>query len=115
MGFFQPKMLWDFLTKALDKVVSPIPFLQLVNLVFSLLVAMLEWPLQQVAGSVVHRSIVVRLAILPVAALTALLMYQAADAALYYMVGFAMYIRAYRENEVCFFSTQTYTPTLKVQ
>ena len=61
---------------------------------------MLEWPLGHVSGSAIHRSIVVRFVALLLAALVAVLMYQATNAAIYYILGLGVYFWAYRENEV---------------
>jgi hypothetical protein len=60
----------------------------------------LEWPLSFIAGSAIHRSLEVRLAILPLTALSAILMYQATNAALYYLIGMVVYFTAYSEGEV---------------
>jgi hypothetical protein len=99
-GFFWPKIFWDFLTKTLDGAVKPIPVLQIINLVFGLGMFALEWPLSFIAGSAIHRSLEVRLAILPLTALSAILMYQATNAALYYLIGMVVYFTAYSEGEV---------------
>lgn len=101
-GFFWPKIFWDFLTKTLDGAVRPIPVLQVINLVFGLSMLALEWPLGFVAGSAIHRSLEVRLAILPLVALAAVLMYQATNPAIYYMIGMVVYFIAYSEGEVSF-------------
>ncbi|KAG9253614.1 PRO41 protein [Emericellopsis atlantica] len=99
-GFFWPKIFWDFLTKTLDGAVKPIPVLQILNLVFGLAMLALEWPLSFIAGSAIHRSLEVRLAILPLVALVAVLMYQTTNPAIYYMVGVVVYFVAYSEGEI---------------
>jgi len=99
-GFFWPKIFWDFLTKTLDGAVKPIPVLQILNLVFGLAMLALEWPLSFIAGSAIHRSLEVRLAILPLVALVAVLMYQTTNPAIYYMVGMVVYFVAYSEGEI---------------
>jgi hypothetical protein len=60
----------------------------------------LEWPLPLVAGSPAHRSVRVRLAILPSFALLAVILYQGTNACLYYLVGAVLYLLAHREDEV---------------
>ncbi|KAL2207272.1 hypothetical protein CC79DRAFT_1271963 [Sarocladium strictum] len=99
-GFFWPKIFWDFLTKTLDGAVKPIPVLQTINLVFGLFMLALEWPLSFMAGSTLHRSLEFRLAILPLTALSAALLYQATNPAIYYLVGMVVYFWAYSEGEV---------------
>lgn len=60
----------------------------------------LEWPLSFVAGSSLHRSLEFRLAILPLTALSAALIYQGTNAALYYLIGMIVYFWGYSEGEV---------------
>ncbi|KAK2072885.1 hypothetical protein P8C59_007213 [Phyllachora maydis] len=101
-GFFWPKIFWDFLTKTMDGAVKPMPILQTINLVFGLWLLAWEWPLGFIAGTVIHRSIEARLAFLPMSALAAILLYQATNAAIYQMIGLAVYFWAYSEGEsVC--------------
>ncbi|POR33074.1 PRO41 protein [Tolypocladium paradoxum] len=99
-GFFWPKVFWDFLTKNLDGAVKPVPILQTLNLVFGLGMLALEWPLAFVAGTAVHRSLEFRLAVLPLTALSSVLMYQATNPAIYYMIAMAVYFWAYGEGEM---------------
>ncbi|KAI1333384.1 PRO41 protein [Xylariaceae sp. FL0255] len=99
-GFFWPKVFWDFLTKTLDPAVKPIPILQTINLVFGIGMFALEWPLPLVAGTTLHRSIEGRLAVLPLISLAGILLYQGTNAALYYLVGSAIYFWAYSEGEL---------------
>lgn len=99
-GFFWPKIFWDFLTKTMDGAVKPMPILQTINLVFGLWLLAWEWPLGFIAGTVIHRSIEARLAFLPMSALAAILLYQATNAAIYQMIGLAVYFWAYSEGEV---------------
>jgi hypothetical protein len=100
-AFFWPKILWDFATKSLDKAVKPVPILQLLNLAMGLAILAWEWPLDFIAGSRLHRSIVVRLVTMPPAALAAALIYQGANASIYYIIAFLVYLYAYMEGEVC--------------
>lgn len=60
----------------------------------------MEWPLTFLAGSTFHRSLELRLAILPLTALASVLIYQGTNAAIYYMVGMVVYFWAYSEGEV---------------
>ncbi|EGS18791.1 uncharacterized protein CTHT_0054010 [Thermochaetoides thermophila DSM 1495] len=99
-AFFWPKILWDFLTKTLDPAVRPIPVLQIINLIMGLLLLAWEWPLSFIAGSSIHRSLEARLAFLPLAALASSLLYQGANAAIYYVIGMAVYFWAYSEGEM---------------
>lgn len=109
-GFFWPKIFWDFLTKTLDGAVRPIPVLQIMNLVFGLGMFALEWPVSFIAGSAIHRSLEARLAILPLVALAAILMYQSTNPAIYYMIGMVVYFVAYSEGEVSIPSTYSSSP-----
>jgi hypothetical protein len=99
-AFFWPKILWDFATKSLDKGVKPVPALQLLNLVMGLAILTWEWPLDFVAGSRLHRSVVARLVAMPLVALAAALLYQGGNASIYYIIAFSIYIYAYMEGEV---------------
>lgn len=101
-GFFWPKIFWDFATKTLDMAVKPFPILQIINLVMGIMMMAWEWPLSFIAGSSIHRSLEARLAILPMAALAAVLTYQGTNAALYYLVAMIVEFWAYSEGEVCF-------------
>lgn len=105
-GFFWPKIFWDFFTKALDPAVKPTPVLQSINLICGLILLIWEWPLSFIAGSFLHRSIEARLAFLPLAAFTAVLIYQGTNAALYELIGLGVYFWAYIEGEVCNSSNQ---------
>lgn len=99
-GFFWPKIFWDFITLALDPAVKPAPILQIINLLMGIGMFALEWPLPLLAGSGFHRSLEVRLALLPLTALAAVLIYQGTNAALYYLIGMMVYFWAYSEGEV---------------
>lgn len=101
-GFFWPKIFWDFLTKTLDPAVKPIPVLQIINVLFGLILLAWEWPLGALAGSSIHRSLEARLAFLPLTALAAALTYQGTNAAIYQVIGLAVYFWAYSEGEVRF-------------
>ena len=59
-----------------------------------------EWPLGFLAGSSIHRSIEARLALLPLVALSAALLYQGTNPAIYYVVALGVYFWAYSEGEV---------------
>lgn len=99
-GFFWPKVFWDFLTTKFDSIVEPLPILQIVNLILGLFMLAWEWPMSFLAGSSFHRSLESRLAIIPLAALAAILQYQATNAAIYYILGMVVYFVAYSEGEM---------------
>ncbi|KAK3984696.1 hypothetical protein QBC44DRAFT_10079 [Cladorrhinum sp. PSN332] len=99
-GYFWPKVLWDFMTKTLDPAVKPIPILQTINLIFGIILLAWEWPLSFIAGSSIHRSLEARLAFLPLTALSAALLYQGANAAIYQVIGLGVYFWAYSEGEI---------------
>lgn len=99
-GFFWPKIFWDFLTKTLDPAVKPVPVLQIINLLMGIFMLAWEWPLGFLAGSSFHRSIEARLALIPLMALPAALIYQGSDVAGYYIVAMMVYFWAYSEGEV---------------
>ncbi|KAG6027156.1 hypothetical protein E4U41_001042 [Claviceps citrina] len=99
-GYFWPKVFWDFLTKNLDGIVKPVPILQTINLLLGLGMLALEWPLNFVAGLSLHRSLEFRLTVLPLTALTSILMYQSTNAAVYYVIGMVVYFWAYSEGEL---------------
>jgi hypothetical protein len=100
-GFFWPKIFWDFLTTNLDSAVKPVPILQTINLVFGIACLAYEWPLKFISGTTFHRSIEVRLMLLPLLALAAVIIYQGTNAAIYYLIGVVVYFWAYSEGEVC--------------
>lgn len=79
---------------------KPVPILQVINVVVALICLAYEWPLRWVAGTHLHRSIVARLLWLPLATLSAVLLYQTTNAALYYIIGCGVYFWAYSEGEV---------------
>lgn len=60
----------------------------------------LEWPLTFIAGTTFHRSLEARLALLPLTALAAVLLYQGTNPAIYYLTGSVVYFWAYSEGEV---------------
>jgi hypothetical protein len=74
--------------------------LQIINLLFGIFMLAWEWPLGFLAGSSIHRSIEARLALLPLVALSAALLYQATNPAIYYVVALGVYFWAYSEGEV---------------
>ncbi|KAI0019556.1 hypothetical protein F4780DRAFT_780401 [Xylariomycetidae sp. FL0641] len=99
-AFIWPKIFWDFLTKSLDPAVRPVPVLQIINLVFGLGILAWEYPVGFIAGSSIHRSLEARLAFFPLAALSALLIYQGTNAGLYYLTAMVVYFWAYSEGEL---------------
>jgi hypothetical protein len=99
-GFIWPKIFWDFSTEVLDPLVKPIPFLQTINALLGLAVIGLEWPIRLLAGNLVHRNIISRILIYPLCSFAAILMYQSTNAAIYYLIGTAIYVWALKEGEV---------------
>ncbi|KAF7715841.1 Uncharacterized protein PECH_006013 [Penicillium ucsense] len=99
-GFIWPKVFWDFISKNLDAAVAPVPVLQTLNLLMGLVGIAWEWPLRPLAGSLLHRSIEIRLMVYPLSALFAVLLYQGTDPALYYLIGIGVYFWAYSEGEI---------------
>lgn len=99
--YFWPKIFWDFATKNLDGAVKPVPILQTINIVFALISLMYEWPLKYVAGTTIHKSMVLRMFWLPLMSLSAALLYQGMNPAMYYLIGLGAYFWAYSEGEVC--------------
>lgn len=99
-GFFWPKIFFDFLTKNLDGAVKPVPILQVINLVMGLISLSYELPLGLLAGSRIQQSLEVRLFWLPLAVLGSILLYQATNPAIYYLVGTAVYFWAYTSGEI---------------
>ncbi|KAL8675182.1 MAG: hypothetical protein Q9168_000435 [Polycauliona sp. 1 TL-2023] len=103
-GFFWPKIFWDFRTKLLDPAVRPIPILQILNLLLGILAFAWEWPLPifAFAETAMHRSIEARLAVYPLSALAALLLYQGTNPGIYYLIGMGVYFWGFSEGEtVC--------------
>jgi thymine-DNA glycosylase len=88
--------------------VTPIPILQILNLVFGLVTLAWEWPLKPIAGTPPHRSIFLRLLLYPLSAVTCSLMYQSFDTAVYYLIGIVAYFWAYSEGEVRKISTPSF-------
>lgn len=99
-GFFWPKFFFDFLTKNFDAAVKPVPILQVINVVIALISLAYEWPIRWVAGTRLHKSLLARMLWLPLASLSAVLLYQTTNAALYYLIGSGVYFWAYGEGEV---------------
>ncbi|KAK8859526.1 PRO41 protein [Apiospora arundinis] len=98
-AFIWPKVFWDFLTTRLDASVAPVPILQVVNLLCALALLALEWPAPALAGTAIHASLALRIVVLPLAALLAVLLYQATNAALFYLIGMGLYAWGYSSWE----------------
>ncbi|KAK4503818.1 hypothetical protein PRZ48_004733 [Zasmidium cellare] len=98
-GFFWPKFFFDFYTKNFDLAVKPVPILQIINLIIGIISLAYEWPLKYLAGTSIHRSMEVRMMWLPLASLSSVLLYQATNPALYYLIGVFVYFWAYSEGE----------------
>ncbi|KAA8910748.1 hypothetical protein FN846DRAFT_757550, partial [Sphaerosporella brunnea] len=102
-GIFWPKIFWDYFTQSLNGAVKPFPILQIFNILFGLIGLAWEYPLPIIIpNSSFHRSIGARLAIYPLSVFLAALLYQGTNAAIYYLVGIALYFWAYSQGEtVC--------------
>lgn len=59
-----------------------------------------EWPLEFLAGTAIHRSLELRILLLPLSSLAAVLLYQGTNPASYYLIGCGVYFWAYTEGEV---------------
>lgn len=105
-GFFWPKIFWDFLTKNFDGAVKPIPILQILNLIFGILTLLWEWPIKYSGfpDSGLRKSMEARIFLYPLVAVAAVMMYQATNPALYYMIGVGIYFWAYTDGEVSLYS-----------
>jgi hypothetical protein len=99
-AFFWPKVTWDFFTSAINMLVKPYPILQISNLGLGVIVLAWEWPLSILAGSMLHRSIPVRLVVYAISALFSLCLYESHNAFVYYMLGIYGYALALIEHEV---------------
>lgn len=60
----------------------------------------LEYPLNLISGTKMHRSIELRLVLLPLGVMMAALMYQSTNPAIYYLAAIVVYFWAYSEGEV---------------
>jgi hypothetical protein len=119
-GMFWPKIFFDIFTQyvipgnriprlclqansqrsSLDRAVDW-HILQVINIVFGFVGLAWEYPLPfLIPDTAFHRSIAARLAIYPISVFVAILLYQGTNAAIYYMVGIAIYFWAYSEGEV---------------
>jgi hypothetical protein len=88
------------LTKNFDPAVKPVPILQTINLIFAFINLAWEWPLEFLAGTAIHRSLELRILLLPLSSLAAVLLYQGTNPALYYLIGCGVYFWAYTDGEV---------------
>jgi len=69
-------------------------------MVLAILTFAYEWPLKYIAGSKIHTSLEARLLWLPLVCLSSVLLYQATNAALYYLIATGIYFWAFCEGEV---------------
>ncbi|MCJ1311070.1 hypothetical protein MMC25_004740 [Agyrium rufum] len=98
-GFFWPKIFWDIFTDKLNGAVTPVPILQIINLILGLTVFAFEWPLPILTALPFHRSIPFRIIMCPTVAVASCLIYQGPDATGYYLIGAIAYFWAYTEGE----------------
>jgi hypothetical protein len=102
MAFIWPKAFFDFVTSEMDILVSPVPFLQVINLFLAVLVLLWEWPVQIIASSSIQQSLLCRLVFLPLVSVISCLIYQGGDVAIYYIISVIVYWWAYANGErVC--------------
>lgn len=99
-GFFWPKIFWDNFTRSLDGAVTPVPILQIINLIFGIFTFAAEFPLGILTKNPLHRSIAVRLVWLPLTTTAVALLYQGPISAGWYLIGMGAYFWAYAEGEV---------------
>ncbi|KAL8814333.1 MAG: hypothetical protein Q9223_006435 [Gallowayella weberi] len=99
---FWPKIFFDFLTTNLNPAITPIPFLQILNLLLGLLALCWEYPVKYFAfpDTAMHRSIEARLAVYPLSSLASLLLYQGTNPGIYYLLGMGVYFWGFSEGEV---------------
>ena len=95
-GFIWPKVLWDFILPSVNVLVTPIPYLQMANLVGATLVFVLEWPCWPGLSPI---GLPWRCLATVAAALPALLLYQGTNAGLYLLISAVLYIRAHQQEE----------------
>jgi hypothetical protein len=94
-------LLTPLSSRSLDSAVKPVPALQILNVAMGILGCCWEYPLPfLVPNTAFHRSIAARLALYPLSVLSAALLYQGTNAAIYYLVGIAIYFWAYSDGEV---------------
>ena len=72
--------------------------MQIINLSAALLVLAMELPIGLTAGSSIYRSIKFRLVVLPLALLPGILLYQATNAVIYYLIAEIIYFGAYKKR-----------------
>ena len=104
-GFFWPKIFWDFTTRRLDKIVTPVPLLQTLNLITAMFVIMWQMPFPCLASVAFHRRMVALCVLLPCAFLFSALLYQGTEPAVFYLVSFVLYFLAYKDQELHFDSS----------
>ena len=94
-GLIWPKVLWDFILPSTNILVTPIPYLQIANLVGAILVFVLEWPCWPGLSAI---GLLWRCLATVAAALPALLLYQGTNAGLYHLISAVLYIRAHQQE-----------------
>jgi len=81
------------------KITVDFPLLQIINLINGLMTMALEWPLPFLAGSVLHRSFVFRIAFYFYCSFFAIMVYQTVDSAIFYLITAWAYLRAMQLGE----------------
>ncbi|KAM0745847.1 hypothetical protein T439DRAFT_319673 [Meredithblackwellia eburnea MCA 4105] len=75
-------------------VIVKVPIVQILNIVFGVMVLALELPLPLIEGTSIHRSFIFRVVFYLMCGVIATLVYQSVDAALFYAITSAVYMKA---------------------
>lgn len=97
-GFFFPKIFCIFWTHALDKLVTPLPILQIINLVCGILIIAMESNLLK-KESFIRRSMLFRANLYLTFAVPAFINYQTTDVAAFLLLGTGLLIWGYCTGE----------------
>ncbi|BGP18315.1 hypothetical protein JCM10213_008488 [Rhodosporidiobolus nylandii] len=112
-GCFYRKFFWDFVGGQLgpealipppsatlfEKVIVAAPVLQILSILNGLFTLALEWPVQPLAGTFLHKSHLFRLVFYLWTALLAMLIYQTIDGGVFYLITVLAYARSWMKDE----------------
>jgi len=108
-GFFYRKFFWDFVGGTLRDpgglqapassaifvtVIVKAPIIQILTMLSAFFILALEFPLPQLKGTFMHRSIVVRVVLLVMQAFSAIMFYQGTNGAIWSLIAAGCYTRA---------------------
>jgi len=108
-GFFFRKFFWDFVGGTLRDpgglqapassaifvtVIVKAPIIQLLTMLSAFFILALEFPLPQLKGTFMHRSIVLRVVLLVMQASSAIMFYQGTNGAIWSLIAAGCYTRA---------------------